>query len=215
LEINKEQKKIEENSLISLRRLQTLTDCIFALSFVLLVVFIEKPPEGMETTEENIRKYLFGQRYIITAYLITFMNIAFYWFLSHNQSKYLRRSDGAHVWLTIISLMFIGLLPFSNALNVAFPESLTVHIFFSSVVFFVGLFFYLDCLYATRRDRLIDRFKDLDAVSELIVESLVQPVAAIVSLGGAFIGTFWWEFPFMFVPVAVFIINRLWKRIKV
>jgi uncharacterized membrane protein len=111
--------------------------------------------------------------------------------------------------------MFVGLMPFSNALSVVFPESLTVHIFYSSVVFLVGLVFCLDCLYASLKGRLIDRSTNGSAVDELIVESLVQPCAAILSLCGAFISKFWWELPFMLVPFAVFIISRLRKKIEV
>ena len=204
--------EIDESSRISLRRLQTLTDCIFALALTLLIIFIEKPPDNMEPTEDAIRKYLFGQLDVVAAYVITFMNIAFYWYFSHNQSKHLRRSDGIHTWLTILTLMFIGLLPFSNALNVAFPDSLTVQLFYSSVVFFVGLLFCIDWLYATRNDRLADRSISPGTIEGLIVESLVQPIAALLSIGGAFIGSIWWEAPFLFVPAAIFVISRLWER---
>lgn len=210
--MDKKQKEIDESSRISLRRLQTLTDCIFALALTLLIIFIEKPPVNMEPTEEAIRKYLFGQLDVVAAYIITFMNIAFYWFFSHNQSKHLRRSDCVHTWLTVLTLMFIGLLPFSNALNVAFPDSLTVQLFYSSVVFFVGLLFCIDWLYATRNDRLVDRSISPGTIEGLIVESLVQPVAALLSIIGAFIGTFWWKAPFVLVPVAIFVISRLWEH---
>jgi len=207
--------KIDESSSISLKRLQTLTDCFFALALILLVVFIEKPPVDMAPTEEAVRKYLFGQLDVVVAYLVTFMNIAFYWFFTHNQAKYLRRSDGVHVWLTILALMFVGLLPFSNALNIAFPESLTAHIFYSAVVFSVGLAFCVDWLYATRKDRLVDRSINPGTVEEIIVESLVQPIAAFLSFAGALIGAFWWELPFMLVPVAIFIINKLWTNYRI
>jgi len=209
--MNVDSKEIDESSRISLRRLQTLTDCIFALALTLLVIFIEKPPVNMEPTEEAIRKYLFGQLDVVAAYIITFMNIAFYWFFSHNQSKHLRRSDGVHAWLTVLTLMFIGLLPFSNALNVALPDSLTIHFFYSSVVFFVGLLFCIDWLYATRGDRLVDRSISPGTVEGLIVESLVQPVAALLSFGGALISTFWWEMPFLLTPVAIFAISKFWE----
>jgi uncharacterized membrane protein len=204
--------KIDESSYISLKRLQALTDSFFALALILLVVFIEKPPQDMKLTEEAIRKYLFAQLDVVNAYLVTFINIAFYWFFSHNQSKYIRRSDGIHTWLTIIILMFVGLLPFSNSLTVAFTASLTIHLFYSSVVFLVGLLFCVDWFHAAGKDRLIDRSLDTNNIDELSTESLVQPVAALLSLGGAFIGTFWWQVPYLLVPVAIFAVNRLWAR---
>lgn len=206
--------KIDESSSISLKRLQTLTDSFFALALILLVVFIEKPPEDMKPTEEAIRKYLFCQLDVVTAYLVTFINIAFYWFFSHNQSKYIRRSDGVHIWLTIIILMFVGLLPFANSLTVAFSASLTVNIFYSCVVFLVGLLFCIDWFHAAGKDRLIDRSLDTVNIDELSTESLVQPAAALLSLGGAFIGTFWWQVPYLLIPVAIFAVNTLWARKK-
>jgi len=210
--MTKEQTETAETSRISLGRLNTLTDCIFALCLILLVIFIEKPIESMKPTEENIRNYIFGQLDTVLAYLVTFINISFYWFFSYSQGKYLRRSDGVHVWLTILTLMFIGLLPYSNALNAVFAASLTVHIFYSSVVFLVGIFFCVDWLYATHKDRLVDRTIGEATVERLVVESLVQPIAAIVSIGGAFIGTFWWELPLILVPVAVLFVSRFRKK---
>jgi len=237
----------DDRSPVALTRLQTLTDCFFALSLLLLVIFIEPPPTTMNPTEENIRAYLGGQLKVMGIYLVTFINIAFYWFFSHNQSRYLRRSDGVHTWLTVLALMFVGLLPFSNALNMTFPESLTVHLFYSAVVFLVGLIFGIDWLYATRKNRLVDPAPESDpaesddearvqdmapqprqaegrmtpepaspaparrALDGLKVESLVQPLAALLSFGGAYIGTFWWSLPFLLVPVAIFGTIQGWK----
>jgi len=207
-----EQKETQATSFISLSRLHTLTDCVFALCLVLLVIFIDRPMEDMNPTEENIRNYLFGQLDTVLAYLITFINISFYWYFSYSQGRYMRRSDGVHVWLTIITLMFIGLLPYSNAMDVTFTGSLTVHIFYSCIVFLVGLFFCVDWLYATRNDRLVDRSIGEATVERLVVESLIQPIAAIASIGGAFIGTFWWELPLMLVPVAVLLVSRFREK---
>jgi uncharacterized membrane protein len=202
--------RTDPDSEISLRRLQTLTDCIFALALILLVILIEKPPEGMKATEENIKRYIIGQLDTLVAYIITFLSIAFYWFFNYNQSKHFRRSDAVHVWLTLITLMLVGLLPYSNSLTVAFDHSFSVHIFYSIIVFVVGLFFCADWLYATHHDRLVDRSIKPGTVEELIVESLVQPVAALLSVGGAMIGTFWWQLPFLLAPFAIITISRLW-----
>ena len=204
---------MDENSRASFKRLQTLTDCFYAFALILLVVFIEKPPDGMLPTEDAIKKYLFGQFDLVIAYLVTFTNIAFFWYFSHNESKYLKRSDGVHTWLNVISLMFVGLLPFSSALSAAFPASLVIHLFYSSVVFLVGLLFCIDWLYAIRKDRLVDCSPATrGSIDELTVESLVQPIAAILSLGGAFISTFCWELPYLLVPVATFLISKRWAR---
>jgi len=203
-----------DSSRLSLMRLNTLSDCFFALALILLIIFIEKPPADMKPSEEAIRNYLTGQFEVVAAYLVTFISIACYWFFTHNQGKYLRRSDNIHVWLTLIVLLFVGFLPFSNALNVAFPGSLTVHLFYSTIVFLVGLLLCIDWLYATRKDRLVDRKINPEKVNELIVESLVQPIAALISIGGAFVSTVLWQLPFMLIPVAIFIINSLWKRQK-
>jgi len=212
--VNREPDVADELSRHSLTRLHTLTDCVFALCLLLLVVFIEKPAASMAATEEAIRHYLFGQVDIMMAYAVAFVNIAFYWFFSHNIGKYLRRSDNVHVWLTLLTLLFVGLLPFANGVNAAFPQSLTVHLFYSSMVFLVGLVFCADWLYATRKDRLVDRSLGVGTVEGLIVESLVQPIAALLSLGGAFISTFCWGLPLLLVPFAIFAVNKTRDRYR-
>ncbi len=199
-------------SRISLGRLRALTDGIFALTLVLLVIFIEKPAEGMIPTEDNIKRYVLGQLDALVAYFITFLNLATYWFFNHNQSIYFRRSNGIHVWLTLLALMFVCLLPYSNALNVVFDRSFFTQVSYSALTFVIGLIFCIDWLYATSGDRLLDRSTTSGTVERLIVESLVQPVAALLSFGGALIGTLWWVMPFLFAPFAILAISHLWER---
>jgi uncharacterized membrane protein len=197
-------------SIKSLGRLSTLTDAVFALAMILLVIFIEKPPAGMSPTEENIRNYIAGEFGTVVIYLLGFINIAFYWLFTHDTGLLMKRSDFVHIMLTFLTLMFVGLLPYCNALSGVFPESLSARLFYSAVVFLVGLLFCADWLYAIRKNRLVDRSADEGSADALIVESLVQPAAALLSVPGALLGKFWWELPFLLVPFATFGINRLW-----
>jgi uncharacterized membrane protein len=206
----------EKEAEISLRRLQTLTDCVFALALVLLVLFIEKPPQELlaHPTEKGIMQYLLGESDTIIIFVVTFVMIALYWFANHDQSKYLRRSDDIHVGLTLVYLAFIALLPFTNGLNMVFRHSLLVHIFYSSVVFLVGFISYVDWIWASRNDRLIDSTTGSDIILATTIETLIQPCAAVLSFGGALIGTLWWQLPFMLAPVATIILKKVWPNRK-
>ncbi len=202
----------DEAGSISLRRIQTLTDSVFALALVLLVLFIEKPPREVlaNPTEEAIRRYLLGEADTIIIFIVTFVTIALYWFANHDQSRYLRRSDDVHVALSLVYLILVALLPFTNGLNMVFRQSFLIHIFYSSVVFLVGLISYMDWILASRNYRLIDSKVGPDEVLNITIETIIQPLAALVSFGGALIGTFWWQLPFMVAPVITLILKKTW-----
>ena len=210
--------KINRNSELFLRssihRLNTLTDCIFAITMIVLFFFIERPPEDLPQTDGAVRAYLFAQVEIVGMALVTFMLMGFYWVSNHNQSRYIKETDMVQVWITMVYLMCIALLPFPSALSMRFSDSRTAQIFYSLDVFAIGLLSYLRWIYAAGIGGLVEADLDRDTVSRISRETLVEPVGALVSIGGAFIGTNSWRVSFYLVPVAAIIVRKIFGKSK-
>jgi uncharacterized membrane protein len=204
----------ERSERSSSNRLNTLTDCIFALAMIALFFFIDRPPEDMPRTDDAVFGYLRGQADIIITALVTFMLLGFYWVSHHNQGKYIKQTDMAQLWLTMVYLLSIALLPFPSALSMRFADSRVAQIFYSLDIFFIGVLSLARWIYASGNRRLVEADLDSDTVSRISREALIEPCGALLSIGGAFINTYWWQFSFVLVPIAAIITRRIWGRSK-
>ena len=199
---------------MSVSRLHVLTDCLFALTMIVMFFFIDKPPDSLPDTNQAVWGYLLAQKEIIWIALVTFMLMGFYWVSNHNQSRYIRSTDMVHTWLTIVYLMFVALLPFPNALAMRFAHARTAQIFYSIDLFFIGAVSYLNWLYAAGNRRLVESDLDPRTVSRISRETLIEPIGALVSIGGAFINPYCWQISFLLVPVAAIVVRKIWGRSK-
>jgi uncharacterized membrane protein len=198
----------------SINRLHTLTDCIFAITMIALFFFIQGPADDLPATDAAVWGYLRSQTETVGTALVTFMLMGFYWVSNHNQGKFIKQTDMVQVWITMVYLMFIALLPFPSALTMKFQDTVSARIFYSLDVFFIGLLSYVRWLYASGNRRLVEADLDADTVSRISRETLVEPCGAIVSMGGAFINTYCWQFAFYLVPVAAIVVRRIWGKSK-
>ncbi len=193
-------------------RINTLTDCIFAITMIATFFFIESPPDSLPLTDDAVFKYLLAQREVVTTALVTFMLMGFYWVSNHNQSRYMKETDMVHVWLTMVYLMCVALLPFPSALSMRFTDSRAAQIFYSLDIFFIGLLSYVRWTYATRNRRLVEPDLDSTAISRIGRETLIEPCGALLSIGGALIHTYCWQFSFWLVPVAAVVVRKIWGK---
>lgn len=204
----------ENSSIIAVNQLNILTNCIFALTMSVMFLFIEKPPTEMVKTEAAVQKYLLDQADIVAIALGTFMLLALYWVSNHHQEKYIRDTDTVHLWLTLAFLMCITLLPFPNSLTMIFQDSRSVQIVYSLDLFFIGFFSYLKWWHATKNHHLVDPDLDPEIIGKIKREALVEPGAALLSIGGAFINFSCWYGSFFLVPVIMIILKTPFGKTK-
>ena len=196
------QDNLTENSELSLRRVQILSDGIFVLAMTLMVLQFDLPDPAKEMTNLEIKKFLLAQLPDLGIYIITFVLIAFYWFEHLNQFQYYRKTDPIHLWLQLFSLMGIVLIPYSNDLATLYPDNLYVQIVYSLNLFWVGIFFYFNWVYATKNRRLVSAELDDGEISAMKAKALIEPAIALLAVPAALIKPWLWEVTFLLVPVA-------------
>jgi hypothetical protein len=72
--------------------------------------------------------------------------------------------------------MFV-VIPYSNALSTAAPDTVAFQTFYSVSMFLVGLFSLLSRIHATRNHRSTDPNLDSDLVRRLRNEAMVEPAS--------------------------------------
>jgi uncharacterized membrane protein len=110
---------------VNLERLLFLVDGVFAITITLLVLEL-RPPE--DTT--SLAKALLGMLPRLYIYLIAFYSIANHWVVHQRMFRHIASADTSMLWFTILSLLFITLIPAATAIVGRYPnESLGVACF--------------------------------------------------------------------------------------
>jgi uncharacterized membrane protein len=107
------------------KRLELLTDGIFAIAATLLVLDIRVPEleRGMEKSEllQSLKKILPS----FIAFVFSFLNIMIFW-LNHDTIGSITRYFSRKIsFMNIIFLLFISLVPFTSRLISEYPDSFT------------------------------------------------------------------------------------------
>lgn len=92
------------------RRLESLTDNVFAVAMTLLVFDLQVP---RSTTHQSMGLFVFEQWPHYIGYVISFVVIAFIWLQHHRVFIHLRRLDSTVFVSNIILMLFVVFLPFA------------------------------------------------------------------------------------------------------
>ena len=102
-------------------RIETLTDGVFAIAMTLLVTGLDIPKLNGIATSGTVDSILLNLFPDFIHYIIAFVLLASFWWSSHLRSHYLQSIDRKMSFLTITTLLFVGLIPFSTNLAGDFP----------------------------------------------------------------------------------------------
>ena len=120
-------------------RLETLTDGVFAIAMTLLVTGLNIPKLNGIVTSGSVDSILINLFPDFVHYLIAFALLASFWWASHLRSHYHLSIDGKMSFFTIMTLLFVGLVPFSTNLAGDFPTNSHAVIIFELNLFIIGL----------------------------------------------------------------------------
>lgn len=163
---------------LTTRRIESLTDGIFAIAMTLLVLSIRLPGTSGETPEELI----FGQAHVFFAYFLSFALLATFWIIHHQHYHLIQRTDRIHLWINIVILMFVVLMPFSASLAGDFPTDPLAKEFFDLNMLILGILFLMSWIYASRHRRLIGDDVSERTISKNIWRGMIIPSVSFLAL---------------------------------
>ncbi|MFW6057192.1 MAG: TMEM175 family protein, partial [Chloroflexota bacterium] len=98
----------------AVNRLESLTDVVFALSVIVLVLRTELP--RLDVPPPELPAALIESMAGFYVYPLCFLFLFVYWVLHHYQFRYLTRSSGRLVWLTGLLIASVAVLPLTASL---------------------------------------------------------------------------------------------------
>lgn len=103
----------EAAGLVPTRRLEALTDAVFAFAMTLLVLNIELPEKFDPKTTRDFLQALAGLSDTFIAYLITFLVLVAFWFGRAKQTGEPEMASTSYARATLFHLLWVTVLPFS------------------------------------------------------------------------------------------------------
>jgi uncharacterized membrane protein len=110
----------------STRRLEALADGFFAVAMTLLVLDLSAGEGSSAPVPQLLRSSLPH----LLLYFDSMLVLGALWFGHRNSSEFVRRTDHPHTWLTLGTLAFVALVPWTTALvahHIRSPLAITVY----------------------------------------------------------------------------------------
>ena len=165
---------------LTTRRIEALTDGIFAFAMTLLVLSLTLPDATQ--TRLSLSQLLADQWPKFFNYALSFVLLAIFWIVHHQQFHLIRRTDRRHIWINIGILMFVALVPFSTDVAGDYSSQTLAELLFSGNLMILGLLFLLNWWYACRNHRLVDRDLSRETIARGIRRNCITPGIAAVSM---------------------------------
>ena len=182
----------------SLARIKRLTDVTYGLSFLLILLQIDRPDPAVLLSSESINRYLNDQLPSLGIYLTTFVLVGFYWQSHLFMASRFVRSDATHRWLQLGGLMGVALLPFVNDLLELMPLQSSIQVAYSLVLVQIGFFDLLTLVHGWRRPELLAEPLQVQHRWHLLFELALEPGVCLLSVGvSLFLSPAWWEWTFL------------------
>lgn len=180
----------DQNVLETTGRMETLVDGIFAIAMTLLVLNLSIPQLTHSISNITIENQLISLIPKFFTYALSFILLATFWRINHQQFYRIKRIDNTLVWITVIWLLFVALMPFSTPLIGEYGSVQISEIFFDVNMFLIGILSALSWYYATEKG-----FTDKELTNEKIHKirklNLIFPVVALLAIGATFITPSW------------------------
>lgn len=180
----------------------------------LLVVGIEVPQDVSGFTPSLVMLTLQELFPDFIHYIIAFLLIAALWVIHHMQFHKIHYVDHTLLWMTIGSLLFVVLIPFSTNLVGDFPTIPLCSFIFELNLLVTSSLFYLQWRYATANSHLIDPL-----ISEKIIRAGKQRAAVIPVLSAAGIvlavaGIPWSTLVYLLAPLVFLVIHKYGHKFR-
>lgn len=181
-------------------RIQTLADGVFAIAMTLLILSLSLP-DATEENGANLHSLLFGQADKFVNYFVSFLLLAVFWIIHHQQFHYIKRTDSRHLWINIAILMFVALIPFSTDLVGDYSGTTIAEMFFAGNLLVLGMLFLGNWVYATRRHRLVENDMSETVVVQGIRRNLIAPAISLVVIGLSVVIPEWSLWLYVSIPI--------------
>jgi len=141
---------------LSLGRIMSFSDGVFAVAITLLVLSIKLPIVPQSAADQKLPHEILKLIPIFEAYIISFLIIGLFWIGHHQVFSRFRRHDRGLLWLNLVFLMTIVFIPFPTSLLSEYSTSRTAFIFYAVSLSLSAIMMTFMLWYGAHNNRLMD-----------------------------------------------------------
>lgn len=189
---------------MSPKRLESLSDGIFAFAMTLLVLSINLP-EGNKNID--VGNYIANQLPNFWNFALSFLLLAIIWLYLNQQFHHFAKTSFGSIMINIFLLLFVALLPFSTSLLSDFPDSRASELFFNSNMFLIASLLAVNWLYAKKSD-LIEISGNGGHIAEVNKRLYIFPIVSALAIVACYIIPGYSTMLYLLIPIYVFLVKK-------
>lgn len=193
-----ERPSTERERWLTTKRIESLSDAVFAFAMTLLIINVRVPAAR---TEGEVLGELLTLWPHFLAFATSFLVLAVFWIVHHKHFNVIKRANEPLLWLNILFLLFVVLIPFSTAMMGEYGHTLTATVFFELNLFAAGMALYLNFWYATDKHRLVAPDMDERQIAKGRHRNLLIPIVSMVAVAFSFVSPRWSTLVYMLIPL--------------
>jgi uncharacterized membrane protein len=188
--------------MLTTRRIEALSDGIFAFAMTLLVINLALP-DVTTVREFGLAQVLAGQAHKFLNYAVSFLVLAGFWSVNHQQFHIIEKTDNVHLWINVANLMFVALVPFTTDVMGDWTGEMTAELLFGGNILVLGILSVASWVYASRDGHLLGGEISLERVRIGTRRGMVGPVVAAVAMVVAFFAPGYSNWVYLAIPVTL------------
>ncbi len=141
---------LNHRELYSTRRVENLTDGVFAIAMTLLVLDLVVPQIGGVVTDSVLWHALGALAPNFISFTLSFIILGLMWSVHTRQFEYITKVDNKLVALNTLRLFIVVLIPFTTSLNGHYSSLVIGQLFYPLNLFLLALVTYVQGVYAAR-----------------------------------------------------------------
>jgi len=193
-------------------RVDTLTDGVFAIAMTLLITGLDIPTIGGIITSGTVDTVILNLIPDFIHYIIAFVLLANFWWAHHLRSHYLQGVNRKMIFLNMVTLLFVGLVPFSTNLVGDFPLNAHAALIFEINLLGLGLLSVLQWNLVIESGICQKKNADQKMLSLGKEESYIFPILSFIAIVLSLVSVPWSAFIYFIAPV--YIVAMQWRETR-
>jgi uncharacterized membrane protein len=166
----------------NVKRIEALSDGVFAIALTILVLEIKVPDVHVHTEKELFQVIvLLAPKFL--SYFLSFMTMGIFWTGQSLQLSYVENYNRDLNWNSLFFLLLVSLLPFTTAFLGEYIEfRLAIGLYWLNI-FLLGFLLYIHWVYAFKNKFISLKGDELEAIDKAIRRRII--IAQVLYLFGA------------------------------
>jgi len=201
------------DQLFATRRIENLTDGVFAIAMTVLVLDLKIPYGAVITSQQDMLNYFSQNAALFRNFIISFLLLATFWAIHMRQFEQVDRIDRHGTMVNSLRLLLVVLIPFTTSVAGNYPDIMIARELMALNFFLLSLATTWQWYYVSKHPEFSDDLTDSMRRYGMRRNLAFATVAGIVCIAVIFMHDYGYFFYFL-IPVFMYFATRNLKVVR-